>query len=165
MNWLEYYILIAEQIKLKSKDENTKIGVVIVGPNQEIRSTGYNSFPIGLNDNLKERQSREEGEKYFWFEHAERNAIYNAARVGIPLDGCLMYLTCGCPCADCARAVIQAGIKTIWIRPGNPITGKPSTLWDKHAEKSRIMFKESGVQVNYWNYNENNKPVIHYESN
>ncbi len=48
MNWDEYFINIAEQVKLKSKDNNTKIGVVLVGKNNEIVSTGYNSFPRGI---------------------------------------------------------------------------------------------------------------------
>jgi len=81
MNWDEYFINIAEQVKLKSKDNNTKIGVVLVGKNNEIVSTGYNSFPRGINDDVAERQ--EKPEKYFWFEHAERNCIYNAARIGV----------------------------------------------------------------------------------
>lgn len=63
MEWDEYFINIAEQVKLKSKDEKTQIGVVIVGKDNEIVSTGYNSFPRGINDNVNERQERPE--KYF----------------------------------------------------------------------------------------------------
>jgi len=107
MNWDEYFINIAEQVKLKSKDNNTKIGVVLVGKNNEIVSTGYNSFPRGINDDVLERQ--EKPEKYFWFEHAERNCIYNAARIGVSTLGTTMYMTCGISCADCARAIISAG--------------------------------------------------------
>ncbi len=65
MNWDTYFINIAEQVKLKSKDKNTQIGVVIVGKDNEIVSTGYNSFPRGINDDIDERQ--EKPEKYFWF--------------------------------------------------------------------------------------------------
>jgi deoxycytidylate deaminase len=83
MNWTEYFLGIAEQVKLKSKDESTQIGAVIVGIDNEILSTGYNSFPRGMDDSKKERQERPE--KYFWFEHAERNVIYNAARIGVSL--------------------------------------------------------------------------------
>ena len=56
MNWDEYFINIAEQVKLKSKDIKTQIGVVLVGKNNEIVSTGYNSFPRGINDDIDERQ-------------------------------------------------------------------------------------------------------------
>ena len=114
MNWTEYFLNIAEQVKLKSKDESTQIGAVIVGDDNEILSTGYNSFPRGLNDNKPERQ--EKPEKYFWFEHAERNAIYNAARVGTPLVNSTIYLTSGLPCCDCARGIINAGIKTVYCK-------------------------------------------------
>lgn len=114
MKWSEYFINIAEQVKLKSKDERTQIGAVIVGVDNEIVSTGYNSFPRGINDDIPERQERPE--KYFWFEHAERNAIYNAARIGVSTLGTTMYMTCGISCADCARAIISAGIKKVVFR-------------------------------------------------
>ena len=60
MRWVEYFQNLAHQVKLKSKDENTQIGAIIVGKDKEIVSTGYNSFPLGLNDNIKERQQRPE---------------------------------------------------------------------------------------------------------
>ena len=111
--WLRYFINIAEQVKLKSKDRSTQIGAVIVGKDKEIRSTGYNSFPRGLDDEVPERQERPE--KYYFFEHSERNAIYNAARVGIPLDESVIIVTSGIPCADCARAIINSGIKSFIV--------------------------------------------------
>ena len=90
MNWTEYFLGLAEQVKLKSKDQSTQIGAVIVGEDNEVLSTGYNSFPRGMDDSKQERQERPE--KYFWFEHAERNAIYNAARVGTPLKLSLIHI-------------------------------------------------------------------------
>ena len=93
MRWVEYFQNLAHNVKLKSKDERTQVGAVIVGKDKEIVSTGYNSFPRGIKDDKKKRQERPE--KYFWFEHAERNAIYNAARIGVSTKGCTMYLTCG----------------------------------------------------------------------
>ena len=146
MNWDEYFYKIAHQIKEKSKDKNTKIGAVIVGQDKEIVSTGYNSFPRGINDEKKERQ--EKPEKYFWFEHAERNAIYNAARIGVSTKGCTMYLTCDIPCADCARGIINAGIIKIFVSKG---AGAKSKKWDESASRSMQMFKESGVLIEYYN--------------
>ena len=96
----EYYFSIAEVVKLKSKDESTKVGCVIVGEDGQIISTGYNSFVRGIDDNVNSRQERPE--KYFWFEHAERNAIYNASRSGICLLNSTIYVP-GIPCADCMR--------------------------------------------------------------
>ena len=71
MNWQDYFLNIAEAVKLKSKDQRTQIGAVIVGQDKEIVSTGFNSFPRGINDNVQERQERPE--KYFWMEHAPFN--------------------------------------------------------------------------------------------
>lgn len=145
MNWDEYFINIAQQVKLKSKDQKTQIGVVIVGKNNEIVSTGYNSFPRGINDNIVERQERPE--KYFWFEHAERNAIYNAARIGVSTLGTTMYMTCELSCADCARAIINAGIeKVVFCK-----TDKEwPEIWKDSATRSNQMFKEAGIIVEYF---------------
>jgi len=145
MEWGEYFINIAEQVKLKSKDNNTKIGVVIVGKDNEIVSTVYNSFPRGIDDSVEERQ--EKPEKYFWFEHAERNAIYNAARIGVSTLGTTMYMTCGISCADCARAIINAGISKIVLRSGK---GAMSQKWVESAQRSNQMFKEAGIQIEYY---------------
>jgi dCMP deaminase len=144
MEWIEYFRNIAEQVKLKSKDESTKIGAVIVNFDNSIVSTGYNSFPRGIDDSVAARQERPE--KYFWFEHAERNAIYNAARMGSPTLGTAMILSCGVPCTDCARGIINAGIKTVWC-VDNSFTQEK---WKEHAQRSLVMFEEAGVVVKYY---------------
>ena len=145
MNWTDYFYNIAQQVKEKSKDERTKVGAVIVGKDKEIVSTGYNSFPRGIVDNRPERQERPE--KYYWFEHAERNAIYNAARIGVSTKGCTMYLTCGIPCADCARGIINAGISRIFVTRAQVPT---SQKWQDSAERSLEMFEEAGVSVQWY---------------
>ena len=142
MEWIDYFKNIANQVKLKSKDKKTQIGVVIVGKDNEIVSTGYNSFARGINDDVDERQERPE--KYFWFEHAERNAIYNAARIGVSTLGTTMYMTCGISCTDCARAIINSGISKIVLREGK---GATNTIWQESAKRSMQMFKEAGVVV------------------
>jgi len=144
MNWSTYFKNIAEQVKLKSKDQLTQIGAVIVGQDNEIVSTGYNSFPRGINDDIPERQERPE--KYFFMEHAERNAIYNAARIGVSTKGTTMYLTCGVPCADCARGIINAGIIRIVLTAGG---GAQSMKWDESAKRSLQMFNEANIEVSY----------------
>ena len=145
MRWVEYFRELAHVVKKKSKDVNTQIGAVIVGKDKEIISTGYNSFPRGIDDNVSSRQERPE--KYFWFEHAERNAIYNAARIGVSTLGTTMYMTCGMSCADCARAIINSGISKIVLREGK---GAKGNKWNESAERSMIMFKEAGVIVEYY---------------
>jgi dCMP deaminase len=145
MNWKDYFRNIAHQVKLKSKDKYTQIGTIIVGKDNEIVSTGYNSFPRGIADDANDRQERPE--KYYWFEHAERNAIYNAARIGVSTRDCTMYLTCGIPCADCARGIINAGIRRIVCETSGGAIGEK---WEEHAARSIIMFNEAGVVVDYY---------------
>ena len=146
MNWDEYFLGIAEQVKLKSKDQSTQIGAVIVGEDKEVLSTGYNSFPRGLDDSLQERQERPE--KYFWFEHAERNAIYNAARIGVSLKNSTIYLTSGIPCMDCARGIVNSGIKTVYCK--EVCTTKNKEKWEESQKKSLQLLLECGVVVNYY---------------
>ena len=119
---------------MKSKDKNTHIGAVIIGPDNELRSTGYNGFVRGLNDDVEERQ--ESPEKYYWMEHAEKNAIFNAARVGIPLKGCRMY-TNGVPCMECARGIVQSGIEEVIVDEAWDRTN--SEKWAENAKRSLII--------------------------
>ena len=146
MNWTDYFLNIAEQVKLKSKDQSTQIGAVVVGLDNEVLSTGYNSFPRGLNDSIQERQERPE--KYFWFEHAERNAIYNAARIGVSLKNSTIYLTSGIPCMDCARGIVNSGIKTVYCK--EVCTTKNKEKWEESQKKSLQLLLECGVVVNYY---------------
>lgn len=146
MSWVEYFLNIAEQVKLKSKDQSTQIGSVIVGKDNEILSTGYNSFPRGLNDNIPERQERPE--KYLYFEHSERNAIYNAARIGVSLRDSTIYLTSGLPCMDCSRAIINSGIKTVYCK--KVCTTKNVEMWREQQTKSFNMLKECGVNIIFY---------------
>ena len=103
--WSEYFMNLLGPISARSKDPNTQVGCLIAGPENNIISTGYNSFPRGIDDTRTERLERPE--KYFWMEHGDRNAIYAVARR--TLQGTTMYLT-GMPCMDCARAIVQVGI-------------------------------------------------------
>jgi dCMP deaminase len=145
MNWVTYYKQLANTVKLKSKDKYTQIGAVIVGEDGEIVSTGYNSFPRGLDDGIDSRQERPE--KYYWFEHAERNAIYNAARIGVSTKGTTMYLSCGLPCADCARGIINAGVRRIFCERVDVTKGD---MWKESQERSWDMFMETGVDVCFY---------------
>jgi dCMP deaminase len=145
MNWVNYYKQLANTVKLKSKDKYTQIGAVIVGEDGEIVSTGYNSFPRGLDDGIDSRQERPE--KYYWFEHAERNAIYNAARIGVSTKGTTMYLSCGLPCADCTRGIINAGVRRIFCERVDVTKGD---LWKESQERSWDMFRETGVDVCFY---------------
>ena len=137
--WDENFMEICKVISKRSKDNSTKLGAVIVGPDKEIRSTGYNCFPRGVEDFHPERLKRPL--KYSWIEHAERNAIYNAARMGMSLKDCVIY-TIWIPCSDCARGIIQVGVKEVII--GNTSI---SDRWVPTFLESVKMFKESGTVI------------------
>jgi len=148
MHWDEYFMNMANLVSTKSKDRSTKVGCVIVGPNHEIRTTGYNGFCRGIDDDVNERHERPE--KYFWAEHAERNALYNAARNGISMDGCDAYVTM-VPCADCTRGLIQSGIKRVVVKNYDDDT---SEKWLDSFTRSNQMMSETGVDfVLYCNKN------------
>jgi dCMP deaminase len=113
--WDLRFFELAKFVGQWSKDRSRKVGCVIVGRGREIRAIGYNGFPRGTDDGVIERHDRPT--KYLWTEHAERNAIFQAARVGFALEGCTMYLP-WFPCMDCARAIVQSGIaRLIAVRP------------------------------------------------
>lgn len=144
-------MMLAHTVAMKSKDQNTRCGCVLVGPNREIRSTGYNSFPRGIDDSRPERQQKPE--KYFWFAHAERNAIYNAAYMGTSLKNCIMYVT-AMPCSDCAIGIVQAGIKQVKIHDYQ-CDHVPSSLnacvnQQNTTAKTLNLLQEAGVQVEFW---------------
>jgi dCMP deaminase len=142
-NWDQYYLSICKVVATRSKDPNTQIGCVIIGPAREIRSTGYNSFPRGIRDDVPERLVRPA--KYLWIEHAERNAICNAARAGTATEECTIYVEI-MPCMDCARAIVQAGIKSVVVS-AERMSQYSSQYYDEHFGLVEVLFGEAGVSV------------------
>lgn len=143
ISWDTYFFRLAELVATKSKDPSTKVGVVVVGPDHEIRSTGFNGFPRGVDETDPKRWERPT--KYLFVEHAERNAIYNAARMGLSLKGCTMYMNFHpIPCIDCAKGVVQSGIKEV---RGRFVDFSTNNDW--HFEESIIVLDEGGVRVVY----------------
>ena len=142
-SWDEYYLQICKVVAARSKDPNTQIGCVVVGPAHEIRTTGYNSFPRGIRDDVPERLVRPT--KYLWIEHAERNAICNAARCGTALEHCTIYVEI-MPCMDCARAIVQAGIREV-IVSAERMSKYASEHYDQHFGMTELLFSEAGIKV------------------
>ena len=143
MDWDSYFLNIACVVRLKSKDPSTKVGAVIVGADHNIISTGFNGFPRGVLDYAWRYEDR--AIKYALVEHAERNAIYNAARHGIRLEGSTLYMVGmgppTLPCSDCAKGIIQSGIKHLVVSGYKPLT--PG--WEESLATSGSMFKEAGI--------------------
>ncbi len=140
--WNKRFMEVAFLVASWSKDPSTKTGAVIVGPDKEIRATGYNGPVRGVNDEVEERFERPT--KYDFFEHAERNALYNACLTGVSVKGCVMYAT-HAPCVDCARAIIQSGIKTVVTNKIVIDETTPKNTWRDKLFVSKEMFAEAGV--------------------
>lgn len=150
-DWDQLYITMCYLVSMRSRDPNTHVGSVIVDADNVLVATGYNSLPRGIEiDAERKRLSRENGEKYHWMEHAERNAIYNAARRGTTLKGCRLYVPWS-PCTDCARAIIQCGISEVIIhRNGQDFYDEHTNgKWNESYKRVAEMFSETGVRVRY----------------
>lgn len=147
--WDLRFIEAAKFFSTWSEDESTKIGCLAVDCDNNVRSIGFNGLPRGIK-NIPKRNQRPE--KYSYYEHGERNLIFNAARIGVSLKGCRIYLT-WFPCADCSRALIQCGITEIICQ--KPLQDSKRGLeWDKMWNEKLViaqeMLKEAGVKVKYY---------------
>lgn len=140
--WHRRFFDLSDHISKWTEDRDFSVGAVIVDDAHVVRSTGYNGLPRGISDKDETRFDRKSGEKFFWFEHAERNAIYNAARMGTPLDGCTIYVN-RFPCSDCARAIIQSGIASVYCPP-KPVN---DGALDHSFDVSEVLLKEAGLTV------------------
>ena len=115
ISWDEYFMGVAHLAALRSKDPNTQVGACIVSTDNKILSMGYNGLPNGCSDDeFPWARSADDGDelktKYPYTVHSELNAILNYRGPG--LEGARLYVTLF-PCNECAKAVIQSGIKTV----------------------------------------------------
>lgn len=141
--WDVRFLRLALEVSTWSKDRSTQVGAVIVGDDRSPGPYGYNGFPRFIDDEKEERHIRPT--KYNWTEHAERNAIYNAARMGVALKGSTIYVT-HVPCADCARAIIQVGITRV-VADAACMKGTFSERWSEAAEITREMLAEANIPI------------------
>jgi dCMP deaminase len=139
--WDKRYLELAEQISTWSKDPSRKIGAVAVGPKGQVLAQGYNGFPRGISD---DDRYDDRTRKYELVVHAEMNVIYNASYNGVSLDGSTLYVH-GLPtCSECAKGVIQVGIKRVVMRDE-----EIPTLWQQSWTKTEEMFNEAGVSYEF----------------
>lgn len=106
-NWDIRFLDLAHHVSLWSKDPSTKVGAVVVNNDKQVLSLGYNGFPRGVVDKSSRYNDREL--KHKLVAHAERNALDNAFT---DVRGATMYATL-CPCNECAKSIIQRGIKRV----------------------------------------------------
>jgi dCMP deaminase len=139
IKWDEYFMGLACLSALRSKDPSTQVGACIVDSKNKIVSVGYNGMPTGIDE---ERIPWGHGEgldsKYLYVCHAEFNAILNAHQ-GADLSGCRLYVTYF-PCNECAKAIIQTGIKEVIYK--EPFRGDPVI-----SAASERLFAMTGVRT------------------
>ncbi len=142
ISWDEYFMGVALLSAQRSKDPNTQVGACIVSSDNKILSMGYNGFPIGCSDDdfPWNREGEPYDNKYFYTTHSELNAILNYR--GGSLDGSKLYVSLF-PCNECAKAIIQAGIKTV-IYADDKYALTPAVM------ASKRMFNAAGVT--YYRY-------------
>ena len=128
-----------------SPDPRTKIGCLIVAPDGNVRCAPCNDYPRGTRRGIGERA--EAPLKYIWFEHAERNAIYLAARQGLPTEGRTMFVEL-IPCIECARAIIQAGIIQVVINQDRCVEYQGSK-YSGEVPTAMAMLAEAGIAVRF----------------
>jgi len=111
INWDEYFMGLAHLSAKRSKDPSTQVGAVIVNEEKRVVGVGYNGFPYGCEDSAFPwtRDGDTLDTKYPYVVHAELNAILNSIQ---KLNGCTIYVSLF-PCNECAKAIIQSGIKYI----------------------------------------------------
>lgn len=149
ISWDEYFMGVAYLSGMRSKDPNTQVGACIVSNNNKILSMGYNGLPSGCSDD--EFPWAREGDpldnKYLYTAHSELNAILNYR--GGSLEGAKMYVTLF-PCNECAKAIIQAGIKTI-VYGEDKYANTPSVI------ASKRMLDAAGVR--YYQYQQTGRKL------
>lgn len=140
--WAKRFMEIANLVATWSKDPSTQVGCVIADESHRIISMGYNGFPRGVKD-LEERYN-DRPTKQLFVAHAERNAIDNSP---MSVSGCTLYTPLE-PCSECAKSIIQNGIKKV-------VTYKRDDIPHFHWQVTRQMFKEAGVIIYYINEKDN----------
>ena len=147
LSWDQYYMAVAQIVRLRSKDPKTQVGAVIV-KDHRILSTGYNGFPIGLSDKDYPWTKGSEDptkNKYFYVVHAELNAILNSDN---PVNGSTLFVT-KFPCNECVKAIIQAGIKRVIF--DDEIQDK-ELMSDPLIYTTYKMLSDAGITVERYQY-------------
>lgn len=132
---------VVDAVAKMSLDPNRKVGAILVDEDGDIIASGYNGLPRGIAD---DHRAANPDLKLKYTVHAEVNAVVNAARRGTSTKRCSVMVNLF-PCVECAKVIIQAGIKTVYA-PNTPLN-EPNSKWAKGAEESICLLEEAGVNV------------------
>ena len=139
--WDNRYLDLAKEISQWSKDPSKQIGAVAIGEKGQVLAQGYNGFPRGIDD---DERYHDRPKKYELVVHAEMNVIYNATYNGVSLDGATLYVH-GLPvCSDCAKGIIQVGVKKVVMKE---LEIPP--VWQDSWQRTKEMFNEAGIEWSF----------------
>lgn len=139
--WDKRYMDLAKQVGTWSKDPSKQIGAVAIGSKGQVLAQGYNGFPRGIDDNESRLNTKET--KYKYVVHAEMNLIYNATFNGISLNGSTVYVS-GLPvCSECAKGLIQVGVKQIVMSKDS--LERADEKWLDSFELTIALLNEAGI--------------------
>jgi dCMP deaminase len=143
--WDMRFLEMAQQVSSWSKDPSRQIGSVAVDPlKKNVLSTGYNGFPRGMIDTSERYNDRPT--KYKLIVHSEMNLIYNATFNGVSLDGSTLYVY-GLPvCSECAKGIIQVGVKRIVMNTGQM---EIPDVWKESWLNTKSMLDEVGIEYEF----------------
>lgn len=142
ISWDELHFTSAILWAQRSLDPSSQVGCTIVSQDNVPISYGYNNPPRGIE--LSEAEWHNKEHKYMWVEHGERNAIFNAIRSGASVVGSKLYII-ATPCTDCARAIIQSGIRDVFVLNSTNDIWLKNPAWIEKLKQTVAMFKASGV--------------------
>lgn len=145
--WDRRFVELSAYVSEWSKDPNAKVGAVVVAERGGAMTLGYNGFPMGVEDSAERLEDSEI--KLELVVHAEQNALIAA---GSKANGATIYVWGKPVCARCAGAIIQAGIKRVVAL--SPDSVPPESKWHKTGKLSIEMFKETGIQVDFYTVGE-----------
>jgi dCMP deaminase len=140
-SWDEYFLCIAMAASIKSKDPKCRVGAVIASPTNVVLSTGFNGLARGVHDDKHVLDDPEEKLKVIC--HAEQNAILNAARIGVAVEGATIFVT-KFPCLACCNHIIQVGIKRIYTHDNWYWNDDP---FDKDHSRKRDILHQAHIKI------------------
>ncbi|XP_045480620.1 deoxycytidylate deaminase [Harmonia axyridis] len=151
ISWHDYFMATAFLAAKRSKDPCSQVGACIVDRNKKIVGIGYNGMPTGCSDDefpwSKESENALDN-KYYYVCHAEVNAVLNKNSADV--KDCTIYVGLF-PCNECAKVIIQAGIKEVIY------------LSDKHSHKASTIASKKmldAAKVEYWQYLPQNSKIV-----
>lgn len=138
--WKRRFFSLAKEVSTWSKDPSTKIGAIVVDDDKRVLTQAYNGLSRGIEDSLERLTNREL--KYELINHAEMNCIFNACSNGVSLKNGSMYVY-GLPiCVNCAKGIIQVGIKEV-----NILSKFYTERWEDSWGKAKMLFEEADVKI------------------